>query len=152
MNIFVLTFLGWYQYQTFTLFLGAVKRNWNISWLCFERSWLWNFPDKCQVVNFWHKVKSEDQDHWQYYGQEIWKENLLLFVDIWSIVDFHIYWGFVWSYFPPVEVIGWRPVEKERSLQFLLKKKILVFRESKWELLQSNPLSEGPYMFDRTGI
>ena len=27
MNIFVLTFLGWYQYQTFTLFLGAVKRN-----------------------------------------------------------------------------------------------------------------------------
>ena len=100
MNIFVLTFLGWYQYQTFTLFLGAVKRNWNISWLCFERSWLWNFPDKCQVVNFWHKVKSEDQDHWQYYGQEIWKENLLLFVDIWSIVDFHIYWGFVWSYFP----------------------------------------------------
>ena len=28
-----------YQYQGFTLILGAVKRNWIISWLCFERSW-----------------------------------------------------------------------------------------------------------------
>ena len=27
MNIFVFTFLGWYQYQGFTLFLGAAKRN-----------------------------------------------------------------------------------------------------------------------------
>ena len=39
MNIFVLTFLVRYQYQGFTLILGAVKRNWIISWLCFERSW-----------------------------------------------------------------------------------------------------------------
>ena len=39
MNIFVLTFLGRYQYQGFTLILGAVKRNWIISRLCFERSW-----------------------------------------------------------------------------------------------------------------